>query len=318
MTNKKSWGRVPAPRDDVPAEVSPAMQEWAELWVACARDEGVSLTGEGGLLTAMIRQGHCCVKRARARSRSKYAEVPVSNWHQIAWKVRAPQSTGRPGHPRHAVASHNATEPSDLSAFVGFRFPPEVILLAVRWYLRFGLSYSDLEGLLAERGVDVDHVTLYRWVQRFIPLLIDAARPCRHAVGRDGSSMRPTSKSPACGGTYTGPWTSTAKSSTRSSRNGATSQRRELSSRRLCSRTANRRRSSPTALLRRRMWSQSCSWRTAQHRAVREQPSRVRPRTFESAATTDARHQDRPHRTGRNPRSRVHAEHPTRPLRTRR
>ena len=69
------------------------------------------------------------------------------------------------------------------SSFTGFRFPPEVILLAVRWYLRFGLSYRDLEELLAERGVEVDHVTLYRWVQRFTPLLVDAARPCRHAVG---------------------------------------------------------------------------------------------------------------------------------------
>jgi transposase-like protein len=58
-----------------------------------------------------------------------------------------------------------------------------VILLAVRWYLRFGLSYRDLEELLVERGIEVDHVTLYRWVQRFTPLLIDAARPCRHAVG---------------------------------------------------------------------------------------------------------------------------------------
>ena len=58
-----------------------------------------------------------------------------------------------------------------------------VIILAVRWYLRYGLSYRDVEELLAERGVDVDHVTIYRWVQRFTPLLIDAARPCRHAVG---------------------------------------------------------------------------------------------------------------------------------------
>ena len=70
------------------------------------------------------------------------------------------------------------------SAFTRFRFPSEIILLAVRWYLRFGLSYRDLEELLAERGVEVDHVTLNRWVQRFTPLLIDAARPCRHAVGR--------------------------------------------------------------------------------------------------------------------------------------
>jgi IS6 family transposase len=58
-----------------------------------------------------------------------------------------------------------------------------VILLAVRWYLRYGLSYRDVEELLAERGVDVDHLTVYRWVQRFTPLVIDAARPCRHSVG---------------------------------------------------------------------------------------------------------------------------------------
>ncbi len=57
-------------------------------------------------------------------------------------------------------------------------------MLSVRWYLRYNLSYRDLEELLAERGVDVDHVTLYRWVQPFTPLLIDAARPCRPSVGR--------------------------------------------------------------------------------------------------------------------------------------
>ena len=69
------------------------------------------------------------------------------------------------------------------SAFAGFRFPPEVILLTVRLYLRYGPSYRDLEEVLAESGIEVDHVTLYRWVQRFTPLLIDAARPCRRAVG---------------------------------------------------------------------------------------------------------------------------------------
>jgi len=70
------------------------------------------------------------------------------------------------------------------SAFAGFRFPPEVILLAMRWYLRYGLSYRDLEELLTERGIAVDHVTLFRWVQRFTPILADAAVPCRHAVMR--------------------------------------------------------------------------------------------------------------------------------------
>ena len=69
------------------------------------------------------------------------------------------------------------------ASFAGFRFPPDVIVLAVRWYLRFGLSYRDVEELLIERGVEVDHVTIYRWVLRFTPLLADAARPCRHRVG---------------------------------------------------------------------------------------------------------------------------------------
>jgi transposase-like protein len=69
------------------------------------------------------------------------------------------------------------------SAFAGFCFPPDVIVLAVRWYLRFGLSYRDVEELLTERGIQVDHVTVYRWVQRFTSLLTEAARPCRHAVG---------------------------------------------------------------------------------------------------------------------------------------
>jgi transposase-like protein len=73
--------------------------------------------------------------------------------------------------------------PVPRSAFAGFRFPPEVIVLAVRWYLPFGLSFRDVEELLAERGIEVDHVTVYRWVQRFAPLLAEAARPCRHAVG---------------------------------------------------------------------------------------------------------------------------------------
>ena len=69
------------------------------------------------------------------------------------------------------------------SGFAGFRFPAEVSWLAVRWYLRYGLSYRDVEELLGERGVEVDHVSVYRWVQRFTPLLVEAARPCRHSVG---------------------------------------------------------------------------------------------------------------------------------------
>jgi transposase-like protein len=56
-----------------------------------------------------------------------------------------------------------------------------VIVVAVRWYLHCNLSYRDIEELLVERGVEVDHVTVYRWVQRFTPLLANAARFCRHS-----------------------------------------------------------------------------------------------------------------------------------------
>ena len=75
------------------------------------------------------------------------------------------------------------TSPGSVSVFAGFRFPPEVISVAVRWYLRYGLSCRDVEELLAERAVTVDDVTIYRWVQRFTSEFIEAARLCRHAPG---------------------------------------------------------------------------------------------------------------------------------------
>jgi hypothetical protein len=52
-------------------------------------------------------------------------------------------------------------------------------MVAIRWYLRYNLSYRDVEELLAERGRQADHVTVYRWVRRFTPLLINAAPPWR-------------------------------------------------------------------------------------------------------------------------------------------
>jgi hypothetical protein len=100
------------------------------------------------------------------------------------------------------------------SAFTGFRFPREVIVLAVRWYLRYGLSYRDVEELLAERGVQVDHVSVFRWVQRFTPLLAEVARACRHRVGTAGELKRPTSKCPVGGAMCIGRLISSGRSST--------------------------------------------------------------------------------------------------------
>jgi transposase-like protein len=67
--------------------------------------------------------------------------------------------------------------------FAGYRFPPAVIALAVRWYLRYRLSYADVAELLAERGVAADPSTVYDWVREFAPLYEDAARSFRRAVG---------------------------------------------------------------------------------------------------------------------------------------
>src|SRR6185437_7050135 len=60
--------------------------------------------------------------------------------------------------------------------FRGRRFPEEIIVLCVRWYLRYGLSYRDLEEMMAERGVEVDHSTIARWVLHFSPILNDLIR----------------------------------------------------------------------------------------------------------------------------------------------
>ena len=87
------------------------------------------------------------------------------------------------------------------------QFEPEVILLAVGWYLRFSLSYRDVEELLVERGISVDHVTLWRWVQRYAPALERRLRKrlmyqqARRQAGRapsvvimDGQSVKTTER----------------------------------------------------------------------------------------------------------------------------
>ncbi|GHO71487.1 IS6 family transposase [Ktedonobacter sp. SOSP1-52] len=56
-------------------------------------------------------------------------------------------------------------------------FQAEIILLCVRWYLRYALSYRDLEEIMLERGLPVDHTTIYRWVQRYAPELEKRCRP---------------------------------------------------------------------------------------------------------------------------------------------
>jgi IS6 family transposase len=84
--------------------------------------------------------------------------------------------------------------------YKGRHFEAEIIVLCVRWYLRFGLSLRNLEEMMAERNLRVDHVTIWRWVQRYAPEL---NRRCRRELRKTNGSWR-------CDETYirvAGQWT---------------------------------------------------------------------------------------------------------------
>ena len=63
------------------------------------------------------------------------------------------------------------------NCFKGRQFTAEVILWAVRWYLMFPVSYRDLELMLLDRGVEVDHTTIFRWIQAYATELEKRIRP---------------------------------------------------------------------------------------------------------------------------------------------
>jgi len=61
-------------------------------------------------------------------------------------------------------------------SFKGAHFPKEIILYAVYFYVRYGVSYRDLEEIMEERGVNIDHATLNRWVVNYSPLIFAEAK----------------------------------------------------------------------------------------------------------------------------------------------
>ena len=78
-----------------------------------------------------------------------------------------------------------------MSDFKGRHFRGEIVLWAVRWYCRYPISYRDLEAMMTERGVAVDHSTIYRWVQRFAPEMEKRLRwQWRRPQSRSGASTR--------------------------------------------------------------------------------------------------------------------------------
>jgi transposase, IS6 family len=75
--------------------------------------------------------------------------------------------------------------PERSAIFKWRHFAPQVILCAVRWYLRYSLSYREVQELLVERGLAIDHTTVWRWVQRYAPEFEERTRP----------HLKPTKKS---------------------------------------------------------------------------------------------------------------------------
>jgi putative transposase len=65
----------------------------------------------------------------------------------------------------------------------GMRFPKEIVLVCIRWYAAYALSYRNLEEMMEERGVSVDHSTVNRWAIRFLPLLEKVFRKIKRPVG---------------------------------------------------------------------------------------------------------------------------------------
>ncbi len=205
------------------------------------------------------------------------------------------------------------------SAFAGFRFPPEVIVLAVRWYLRFGLSYRDLEELLAERGIDVDHVTIHRWVRRFTPLLADAARFARHRVGDRWHVDETYVK-------VSGRWVYLYRAVDQFGQVidvYASARRDSEAARRFLRQARTSTGVTPSEVITDRAPTYPPGPRpavaggVAPHRAIRQQPDRGRPRPAETTAACDARDQDHDRASGSRQRARVRAEPAPRTLRDR-
>jgi transposase-like protein len=75
-------------------------------------------------------------------------------------------------------------KPQQPAIFKWRHFAPAVILCAVRWCLRYSLSYRDVQELLVERGLEIDHTTVWRWVQHYAPELEERTQPHLKATNK--------------------------------------------------------------------------------------------------------------------------------------
>ena len=93
------------------------------------------------------------------------------------------------------------------SIYVKRQFDTEIIVLCVRWYITYRLSYRDLVAMMAERGVPISQTTIMRWVLRYVPEFAQRWNRFARSIVVPGASTRRTSRSRANGTTCTEPWT---------------------------------------------------------------------------------------------------------------
>jgi transposase-like protein len=106
--------------------------------------------------------------------------------------------------------------------FKGRHFDRSVILLCARWYLAYNLSLRNLEEMMAERGIKVDHATIHRWIIRYSPELLNRFNSRKRAVAAKWHVDETTSGSVGGGCISTGPSTAMATLWSSGSANGAT------------------------------------------------------------------------------------------------
>src|ERR1700692_4192730 len=93
-------------------------------------------------------------------------------------------------------------------------YPLDVMLLCVRWYVAYSLSLRNLEEMMAERAIGVDHSTVHRWVIKLVPLFEKTFRKHNARWARAGAWMKPISRSKARGSIFIAQWTRPATPST--------------------------------------------------------------------------------------------------------
>jgi hypothetical protein len=125
----------------------------------------------------------CCMEPDRSNYRCADWRG-CSNMGGFVAKLLAKSETGEL-HQREASLSWNINPRSN-----GGTREAEIILLCVRWYLRYPLSYRHLEELMQERGLKIDHTTIYRWVQHYAPELERRCRPHLQATNDSGPRRR--------------------------------------------------------------------------------------------------------------------------------